>query len=441
MNKKLTSYIVISFFLCLAGLATASADNGENNRIALTVDKAVSMAFEKSEDLKIQDNELLRSQSKYKEGTSYLYPTVNGEVNWYNNIYYPDIPQNQFKRDYEVNAGLTVSQTIYTFGKVSSAIDASKKYIEISRLNREATRQEIIYSTRLAYYNAYLAKRALEIAEESYNTAKNNKRMLEGRAASGRASKRDNIKISADLASRVPVVNNARASLSSAMETLRVVIGANPTDKIELIDDLEKGYYPPLNREGLETSLKNNQPAIKALAQNIKAHEDLLKSKKAYYYPDISAFATWTHTGQGNDYYVGKDNLYDYGIAGVKMSVPIWTGGRTSERITQATIDKRNAELLHKKAYKEYLLELDKAINEYKEHINTLAANNEAVGWAGESLKLSGELFQSGQISVTDLNDASLMLTNEKINKEMTLFKLNASKAKIDSLTSTGEYP
>ena len=53
---------------------------------------------------------------------------------------------------------------------------------------------------------------------------------------------------------------------------------------------------------------------------------------------------------------------------------------------------------------------------------------------AEEAFKQSQEMFASGQLSVTDLNDAELLWTNQKLNKEITLYNINITLAKIEKL-------
>jgi outer membrane protein TolC len=202
------------------------------------------------------------------------------------------------------------------------------------------------------------------------------------------------------------------------------------------VDDPAKEYQA-LNIDKLTDKLNNNQPVLKALEKSIAANEFTVREKKAEYFPEISAFSTWNHKGSDDEYDVSNNSLYDYGVAGLKVSVPIWEGGKRKEDLDQARIDKKNAELNLRKMSKDLLLELDTAVGEYNEFIKTLEANKEAVRLAEETFKLSQDFFRSGQISITDLNDGELFLTGEKINQEKTLFNINATLAKIEKLTVT----
>jgi len=73
---------------------------------------------------------------------------------------------------------------------------------------------------------------------------------------------------------------------------------------------------------------------------------------------------------------------------------------------------------------------------EYEQYKNNLAANTEAVELAQELFKQAQEMFSSGQVALTDLNDAELLLTNQRLNKEMTLYNINVTLAKIEKLVA-----
>ena len=432
------AHISKALFLLLAALLICTppllAQDKEGGLIKLNIPKAISMAFEASEDLKMSENAVLRKRSQKKEELADGLPHISGQAGWSDSFEYPDIASTAAMKEYYANAGVTLSQTLFTFGRISNAVSAANRAVEASRFNKESTKQDIIYNTKLSYFNTLLAKRILEIAQESYKNAKENKKILEDRSAQGRVSKYDNIKISSDISSRLPVVNNARANFISTLETLKMVIGVAAGDAVELVDGFSQ-EFPAFDREKLAVALRDNQPAIKALVATIKEKEKLVSSKKAALFPEISAFGTWSHQGYGDSSYVGSNNMNDYGVAGLKIDIPLWMGGEDQEKLSQARIDRRDAELQYAKGQKDYLLQLDKTISEYQEYLKTLEANKEALRLAEESFKYSQELFSSGQISVTDLNDAELQLTNAKISEERTLFNLSMSLARIERLT------
>ncbi|MFO8052890.1 MAG: TolC family protein [Candidatus Omnitrophota bacterium] len=438
MQKMVIRLFLVALCASFVSPHFSLANESQEEAIEVDLKKAISMALDASENYKIEANKVRRNQEEYRKERSRALPQVAGKASWSNNFQYPDTTAAASVGDYNLDTGITVNQKVFTFRKVSSAIKAAKKAIEVSRYGKETLKQKVIYDTKLAYYSSCLAKRRLEIAKQSYKNAKQNEEILRSYSAAGRASKYDNIKISADIASRKPIINNAYTEYYSAMETLKVVIGVNSEAKIRLSQKFPD-KYPRFKKDKVALSLYRNQPAIKALAKSIEKGEYLIDAKKAAFYPEVSLFSTWNHKGSSNDFEVGGDYLKDYGVAGLKVKVPIWTSGKTAAELSQARIDKENAELKYKKGKKDYLLELDKALSQYRGYLKTLKSNKEAVRLAKEAFDLSQQMLEVGKISLTDLNDSELKLTNEKINKEVTLFNINTTLAKIERLTLIGE--
>ncbi len=63
-----------------------------------------------------------------------------------------------------------------------------------------------------------------------------------------------------------------------------------------------------------------------------------------------------------------------------------------------------------------------------------MAANKNAISLAETSFHMSQDLLRSGYMSVTNLNDAELYLTGQKIKKELTLVNLEINLADIEKL-------
>lgn len=433
--KRRIYVIVLVALLCFAG-TTAVPRNGFNQEVLqVSMKEAIDLALRKSEDFQIAANNIDKMRYAYKEARSAIYPHIEGEITWAHYPEYPPIAATTTK-DYSLDTGVTASQVLWAFGRVSSALRMADKYIAISRLNKDIVEQEIVYNTKLSYFSALLAEQTLSIVQASYENARKNKSLLEKRASSGRSSKRDNIKMAADIASRVPEVNNARATFDSAMRTFKIIIGVDQTTPVALTDNFAT-HYRTLEVRDMKESLHENEPTLQALRRQIDADENMIKLRRANFLPTISAFATWDYKGIGDTYEIRRDNLNQYVVAGLKVSVPIWAGGERIAQLNQAKIEKANAILQLQKTTKEFALELDNALFEYHAYISTLEANRKAVELAKESFNMTRDRFETGQVSLADLNDAELQLTNQRLSMVLTLYNLNTTLAKIEKLAAT----
>lgn len=426
-------FIIPAAFFIFVFMAIFAWNGYAGEPLSVNLDKAIEMALEESEDIQIKENEIDRSRYEYEEEKSALFPQVTAEHALSYNAQYPAFAAATTK-DYDMNTSIIATQTLWTFGRVFFNIRAADKKISQSRLNKEVTRQDVIYNTKLSYYNVLFAERVLSIARDSYENAVQNKKILEKRSAGGRSSKRDNIKMEADIASRVPRVSEARAAFDTAMRTFKIIIGVDENERLQLMKDFEENYSE-LCRDELDKYLYANEPTLKALRKKIEVDADMVRAKRAGFLPTFSAFSTWNYTASNDKYDVWHEEIHNYGVVGIKVTVPLFTGGEKTAILRQAQVDVKNDKLELQKTEKDLVLELDNAISAYHEYIKTLQANREAVELAEKSFRMMQDLFESGQVSLADLNDAELLVTNEKMSFYATLYNLNVTMAKIERLT------
>jgi outer membrane protein len=433
--KRKKYIVMLVTLLCCVGTTVVPPNGCSQEVLHVSLEEAIDLALRKSEDLQIAENDIDKMRYAYKEVRSAIYPHIEGEITW---AHYPEYPPAAAAttKDYSLGTGVTVNQVLWAFGRVSSAIRMADKYIAISRLNKDIAKQEIVYSTKLSYYSVLLADRTFSVVTESYENAKKNKSLLEKRTSSGRGSKADNIKMAADIASRVPEVNNARATFDSAMRTFKILIGVDQAAPVALTDDFAT-HYRTFEVGDMKESLHENEPTLQTLRTQIEADKDMIKLRRANFLPTISAFASWDYKGIGDTYEVRRDNLNHYVVAGLKVSIPIWAGGEKIAQLNQAKINKENDILQLQKTTKELGLELENAVSEYHAYINTLEANTKAVELAQASFKMIQDLFESGQVTLANLNDAELQLTNQRLSMMLTLYNINTTAAVIEKLAAT----
>jgi len=422
-TKKLV--LIFGILLLRTSLAYAGLELG--------IKQTIDAALKASESLKISENNLKKTNAVYKQVRSGLLPHFNANAAWTHNNEYPVIADKT--TDYELSSGISVTQLLWSFGRVSSAVDAAKKSVKVVKLKQRATQRDIRYTAEISYYTLLLTEKVFLIAQESYDTIVANKTLLEQRSQAGRNSKRDIIKMDADIAARIPQLSTARAQQQTALKTLNTLIDVPLDTEIKLTDQF------PLDNQDISyeqqvNNLYANEPSLKSLDLQIKAAEAVLDSRRADTLATVSLFANSDYNGGSNDKkYIGSDSMDPYASVGIRVNVPLWNGGEKRAIIEQAKVDKDNLRLQRIQEEENLLLALKVAVEEYAEYKNTFEANNQAVRLAKESYDITRDMFESGQVSLTDLNDAEQLLTSQKLRLEQTLYNIAVTKAMIERLT------
>ncbi|PIW68878.1 MAG: hypothetical protein COW10_00155, partial [Candidatus Omnitrophica bacterium CG12_big_fil_rev_8_21_14_0_65_42_8] len=220
-----------AFLLSLSGIILitfniALADDIEVSQVLrIGLDETIKRSLNASEEFKIKGQEVNKTGGIYREVRSNMLPHINAQSS---RTYHIDSPAVMNLSDYEDSFGVGASQVIWSFGKVMYAVTSAKRLVEVSRFNHEAGRQEVIFSAKLSYYSTLLARNALSITKESYANTLENKKLLGQRSYGGRGPKYEIIRMDAEVAGRVPAVNEARTQFDVATETLKKLIDADP---------------------------------------------------------------------------------------------------------------------------------------------------------------------------------------------------------------------
>ena len=445
MNKlsKKDLFILVLLLCCvpLVGAESAFMQASVPARVVetagekLSLESAITLALKESEDLQISENEILKLNAQYRDVRAEIYPQIEGVSSWQRNIKYP---RNGLTEDYASVNSIEVNQLLWAFGRVKSAVNAAREAVLVNFFNKEKTKQDVIFSAKQAYYLALLSEETLRITQASYENATMNKTILENRSSSGRVSKRDIIKMDADIAARLPQVTAARRQYVSSLNTLRIITGFSVNREFNLSERFAE-KYAPVNFEELKERMFFSEPYIKALEKQVLFKEELIRQQKAGHYPTVKAFMDYAYNGSDDAGLLGSGNTDSNASAGVKVTVPIFTGWRTTAKIDQAVADRDNAKLTLQKEKEKFLLQLENTVSDYHEYIATYKANQQAVQLAEQAFELTQELFASGLSTLTDLNDAELQLTNQKLQLEQTLYNINISMALIEQLTQAAE--
>jgi outer membrane protein len=359
LNRLLLS---LSTVTCLTFNIALAEDIGTSQIVCIGLDETISRALDTSEELKIRNSQVKKAEGAYREVRANMLPNISAESSWYFNVDTPDLGSVKVP-DYLNVSGVTASQVIWSFGKVMYAVNSARKMVEASSFDKESSRQDIIYNAKLSYYSNLLARNTLAISEKSYANVLENEKLLEKRSYGGRSPKYEIIRIKADVASRIPTVNEARTQFDAAAETLKKIIGIDPNHRVEITGDFEK-EYKDYDRDVLIGMMYESEPSLKSIGKTIEATDANVKSKYASFMPTVSGFASWDYIGGKGNSKLFNDTFGNYAFAGVKVSMPIWEGGKTEAQLSQSKADKEIAVFRNSQVSKELLLQLKKAFLE-----------------------------------------------------------------------------
>lgn len=331
-----------------------------------------------------------------------------------------EIPDNIFQ------AGLTLTQPIYTFGKIGNAVKSVKSAVKMAEKSQEMTRREVRYAAADLYWTAKMTDRIVTLAENDLKNARAAKSKL---TSAGRANRSNLLKIESDIATKEINVSDARFDRDTAHRMLKILAGIDVEEPLVLTDDFPSDY------EVLDAKKLTTTPQWEILDEQVNMYERLARSQRANNYPTLAATASYTYSSMAGD--VG--HLFDKkggqsAYWGLALQMPIFNGGLNR---ANATMDAMNAEAARQdlaQAKKITTEQYNNAVRQYNHLRDNLSALENARDLAAKTYTLSQNRFASGQTSAVELADVSAGLYQLDLALLNTKYKILMSAETVKKL-------
>ena len=275
MKKRISQYGII---VLLLSFVTAFAYAQESSETAaapaqLSLESAMERAIRASEDVALAQSDYEKAQTQIRQAYSHALPNFSASAT---STRYLDVPIIQFgeeqipiKEDWELSMNVQVQQAVWAFGRVSTAIEIAKSTRSMRRDSIEAAHQELRKQVHIVYHGAQLAQRVLQAMEQSLSNAQRSKSLLERRFSSGRIPRLDNIKMQSDIASRSPMVSDARKQVELMWMQLNLLVGLPLEARYELTTALEP-ELKELNEQALFDQVVATNPQLRASDRSVE---------------------------------------------------------------------------------------------------------------------------------------------------------------------------
>ena len=292
--------LLCGFFITFNCVASQAAEQR-----VLSLDQLIEMALETSPELKMAEQDILAAKGGYKQAKGGQLPqldfvAIGGPVNA---AEVPTVAVIHGKTGYLVGhdeAGigvfgsldLTISQPLYTFGKISNRKDAAALGVEAQSAAREKKRNEVVLYVKELYY-AYLiaaqGKSAAREADDYINDAgKRIRRLLELKAKNVDPS--DLYRLDAFSAEVRAFAAKAESGANTSYAALKTAIGLPEGGDFKLaVTEIPKNQVALGAQEEYVQQALANRPEITQVKKGAEAKGKLVCAAEADLYPTFFA--------------------------------------------------------------------------------------------------------------------------------------------------------
>ena len=283
--------------------AVASADQAET----LKLNDIVRLALQESHELKASDREIAMAAGDLAQakGGRWAQLDLTGVTGPVSNATSPVVQGNSIQI-HEHGVGIfgrldfTISQPLYTFGKISNRLDAAALGVEIQRAAKEKKKADVILATTELYYALIVARQGKEAAGDAEAFVQDARKKIRAmiKAGSTNATETDLYRLEAYEAEVRQFKIRAESGAQMAQEALRVTIGY-PENRPFRPDasELPQATDPSAPKEEYIRTALERRPELEQVRKGVQAQKSMADAAEADLYPSVFAAATGSFAG------------------------------------------------------------------------------------------------------------------------------------------------
>ena len=423
---KILTLILSSFYL--NSYVSAQINN------PLTLEEAIRRVLTSYPSVKQAEEAVKSASYQIKMARAAMLPILNASASFTRiepvaTVHFEELDLS-FNPKNNYNAGISLRQSIYDFGKNRPVIEAAKEKESLSRLQQEQLYQTLALNTVQVYYMNCFARQAILIKKQELNDYEEMLRQAEVRMKSGSATSFDFLNTQVSQSAVNTQLTELATNLKSLQVQLSVLTDTTITETVPLKDDFE--IKPTLSTlDDLLNTAYTVRPEMQSVEKQISIARLEESAARRAYNPslDLSAAA-----GGKNGYPIHLDRMKMNYEIGVTLSIPIYEGGRRKQSASLAR------SVYNSTVYQKQLVE-KQIRQEVNENYNTLMSDSEKIEQFNRQVTLAQKAYDQAKVnykagaitnlelltSSTNLSGSKLQLLQSRINYLVNYYKLQVS--------------
>lgn len=378
----------------------------------LSMEQCRDMALTTSEELKQADNRLRQAELDDKIAATARLPKIEGSAT--GAYVLPDIEMTGMELAMRgaYMAGLTLTQPIYTGGKISAGRQMARLGRQIADQQLRMTRMDVLVDADNAYWS-YIAVRRKVRMLESYSTQMDTiYKQTSSAVAAGMAIENDLLRIEAKRTEIEYQLQRARNGADLCRMALCNVIGAPLDTAIEPTDTTFNIESP--TAMSLDIA---RRPEVGLLEKQIDVNMQRIRDARSEMLPTVGLSAGYSYYGNiklngfadmGNGTTVPYTQEFrdGIGIAMLAVKIPIFHWGESRKKLHKARYELDNSQLELQRNMRLMSIEAQQAVQNVEDGYRMIHTAESGLRQAEENLRVMRNRYAAAMSPLTDLLDA-----------------------------------
>jgi len=414
--KNIASILIINFLFFTVSSQTNS----------FSLESAVAFALKNNNLSKNASSDLKIAQAKKWETIATGLPQISAFLDYANNIKQPislvpaeffggtkgEFAEISFGTKQTFDGSATLNQLLFD-GSYIVGLSSIKLYLEIADNAKTKTDQEVKRTVISAYGNVLVSQERIKFLEENLDNIKGTLNEVRKLYENGMTELENVEQLTITYSSLENSLNYSKKIDKTSKNILKIVMGIPISENITLSENLNELTIKKIDINLIDKpfSIENNIDFVIA-SNSKKSQETLLRLEKSRALPTLSAYIQGTYKGNSESFNFLNSSQRWYGssLAGVTMSIPVFSSLRRSAKTQQAKIEVEKATEDLKQTEQRIKVELENAQSNYQFAIKNFQNAQKNLELAKRIEKKNEIKFYEGLVSSFELRQAQNQL-------------------------------
>jgi outer membrane protein len=418
--------------------------------VEYTLNELYKISLERSEKIKISEENVFISEKQKDQALSYLFPRLSGAAAYtgYSNSKISD--SRNLIQPYESSSwSVGLDQSLSTSGRELIALKMAKDSIEKNKMDLFSLKETYMLLVTNAYYDVLKAGRLVEISQANIARLIKYRDAAATRLKIGEVTKTAVLRAEAELSGAQSDLVKAENLFSATKAVLQRIVGfEGDFDLYDIhksasldVKNISTGNDDPLGLqctslyvECLKDLAYSQRAELKSSTIQKTIAERLVQYVRGADWPTISLqgiFIAKHETPETGS--LIRDNLY----GGVRLTVPIFEGGLRRAQTQEAIAKERQAEYALNDLKKSIRVEVENAYLDYVAQKDVLKPSGDQVAFARDNYNAVSKQFDSGLAQSIDVMDANNVLVNAQVQFIRAVYNYEQSIIQLKRVTGT----
>lgn len=431
---------VLRIALVGIGLLSLIGSLRAQQSVALTVEEALRLAFDKSKTLHASMMKVQYADAKSSETGTLLLPSLKfgGMYTRLSNVpsFEVSLPlptPTKFVLSPAIldnyNLRISLQQPIFTGWRIQSAVDMADYSAQATQKEYDRDKNDLVYNTRAAYWNLSKAIELENVVNETVEQIKTHLKDVQNMQVQGLLTTNDVLKVQVQLSEAQLRQIDAKNGVRLARIGLNNTIGIPLDTEVQLKSTLthQSAEFAPLPRLIEEAVARRAE--IKGMEYRVKAGQAGVTQAQSNWFPQVYVTGNYYFNRPNQRLQPVQDAFKDTWDVGLGISFDIWNWGTAIHQTDQAKAQLAQAEDGLGQLRDAITLDVTSNYLNMQRAAERIIVAEQGVKQAQENYRVTNGRFKQGLTTNTEVLDAEVALLQAKTNYTQSLTDYELAEA------------